>query len=406
MTQNPRFDILVAGNGPAGKSAALMLANQGFHVAIAAPLLKDVDRRTTALMAPSIEVLKELDVWSDIEPNAAPLRSMRIIDATNRLIRARPVTFSAAEIDEDAFGWNIPNTELNSALDAKIKSSPNITRFDEAVNTYEVSNTEISAKLEKGRTLTASLVAGADGRNSNAREASGIKMTQWSYPQAAFVTTFDHRMAHENVSSEFHTESGPCVQVPLPGNSSSLVWVVTPSKAAELYAMTDDDLSIAIEHQLHSILGKVKVGAHRKTYPLSGQYPDKFAQSRIALIGEAAHVFPPIGAQGLNLGLRDVSDLTSAVMRNPVDPGAYEVLSAYDSARRPDILSRTGSVDVLNRSLLSNLLPVQLARALATAFIDQAAPLRGLFMREGMRPGSGFKSIGQSLFKRYRQDQP
>lgn len=404
MSDNARFDILVAGSGPTGKTAALALAKQGFQVALVAPVAHQGDQRTTALMVPSVRFLTELGIWEKVEQSAAPLRAMRIIDATSRLLRARPVTFNATEIDEEAFGWNIPNAILGAALDEQIKATQTITCFHQSISHYQISETEITATLATGTAISASLVAGADGRNSLARSCAGIKLTQWDYPQSAVVTAFEHARPHENMSSEFHTESGPCVQVPLPGNQSSLVWVVAPSKAEELKSMTDFDFSLAIEMQMHSILGKVKVYAPRQIFPLSGHYPDKFGHDRIALLGEAAHLFPPIGAQGLNLGLRDVVDLSAATLGNPVDPGASEVMAAYDRARRPDIMARTGAVHALNRSLLSDMLPVQLARTIGTALIDQAAPLRGLFMREGMQPGAGIRSILETVFRPQRQD--
>ncbi len=391
------FDVVVVGNGPAGKSSAIALANAGFSVAIAAPPLRRADNRTTALMMPSIKFLDQLGVWTLAEPDAAPLRSMRIVDGTNNLVRARTVTFNAAEIDEEEFGWNIPNAALNTALDQKIAETKSITQFQEPVLQYDLSPNEACITLGDGTTLASHLIVGADGRNSSARAAAGIKVKAWSYLQTAFVTTFDHRLPHQNMSTEFHTKSGPCVQVPLPGNRSSLVWVVSPQRASSLLAMDGEQLSREIESQIFSILGKVSVGAERQTYPLSGQYPDKFAAKRIALVGEAAHVFPPIGAQGLNLGLRDVQDICNSAITKPADPGGPEVLAMYERMRRPDIMARVTAVDALNRSLLSTMLPAQFARSFGLALLDIAPPLRGLFMREGMRPGAGFSSLFQTI---------
>jgi 2-octaprenyl-6-methoxyphenol hydroxylase len=399
MKNSVRSDIFVAGGGLAGKSAALAFAAAGFSVAIAAPTTSQTDQRTTALMMPAIQFLDSLGIWKSVMPNAAPMHSMRIIDATKRLIRARMVTFNAAQINEEAFGWNIPNTALNATMDQMIDASPSIALYKETVTTYEASDDDVKIILEGGMHLFARLVAGADGRNSPARARANIKTINWSYPQTAFVTTFDHRLPHANTSTEFHTESGPCVQVPLPGNRSSLVWVVTPQKAALLQDMDEAQLSYEIEMQLFSILGTVSVCAERQIYPLSGQYPEKFAQNRIALLGEAAHVFPPIGAQGFNLALRDVEDLRNAAISNPVDPGAPQVLAQYDRSRRPDVLTRTGAVNALNRSLLSTLIPAQFARAFGLAIIDSTPPLRGLFMREGMRPGSGVSALVASFTK-------
>jgi 2-octaprenyl-6-methoxyphenol hydroxylase len=399
MKQTKHFDIVVVGNGPVGKIAALSFAKSGFEVALVAPANARLDHRTTALMVPSINYLKDLGVWELLSSQTAPLRSMRIVDGTNHLIRARTVTFHATEIGEQAFGWNMPNSALSAALDQLISATKSILPFNSSVTSYSLSSDNVSASLEDGTELTTQLIAAADGRNSLARTVADIKVKAWTYPQTAFVTTFEHRLSHEDMSTEFHTSYGPCVQVPLPGNRSSLVWVVAPLKAKELLALDAAQLSMEIEKQLFSILGKVAVGPERQSFPLSGQYPEQFAKNRIALLGEAAHVFPPIGAQGLNLGIRDVEDLTAVTNANPSDPGAASVLENYNRNRRPDILARVGAVDALNRSLLSSLLPAQVARAFGLALLDSAPPLRSLFMREGMRPGTGISSLIASFKK-------
>jgi 2-octaprenyl-6-methoxyphenol hydroxylase len=214
-----------------------------------------------------------------------------------------------------------------------------------------------------------------------------------SYPQAALVLNFGHRSEHGFTSTEFHTETGPFTQVPLPGNRSSLVWVVKPETAKDLAALDDVTLSERVERQMQSMLGRVSVEPGRQIYPLSAASPGRFAQNRVALVGEAAHVFPPIGAQGLNLGIRDIDDLIGIVGENRGDPGAARVLAAYDSRRRPDILARSGAVNLLNMSLLSDMLPAQMARSAGLNVLGSFAPLRAFFMREGLRPGSGFAAL-------------
>lgn len=404
MTDTINTDIIVAGNGPAGMAAALALAQAGFEVAIAAPEQPRLDQRTTALMMPSIKLLYSLGVWPAIKTHAAPLAAMRIVDGTSRLVRSRPVTFHAAEIGEEAFGWNIPNAALNEALASAIANNTAIRTFTQLVTSWETTETGISAILADNTAIHAKLAVGADGRHSLAREHAGIRVTSWSYPQSAFVTTFTHRQPHLDISTEFHTEFGPCTQVPLQGNRSSLVWVVPPERATALAAMADAELSLAIEERLQSILGRVTVGPQRQIWPLSGQYPHHFGQNRVALVGEAAHVFPPIGAQGLNLGLRDVEDLVAAASANPVDPGAESVTKAYTSTRRPDIIARTGAVDALNRTLLTSFLPAQMLRSAGLAALDMAPPLRNLFMREGMRPGSGLSAVFSALREKIRRN--
>jgi 2-octaprenyl-6-methoxyphenol hydroxylase len=153
--------------------------------------------------------------------------------------------------------------------------------------------------------------------------------------------------------------------------------------------LSDAELSEAAEKQSHSILGRLTVEAGRNLFPLAIERPRQFAKNRIALVGEAAHVVPPIGAQGLNLGLRDAADIADIVKQAKdagENVGAAQALRRYDVRRRPDVLSRTFVIDLANRSLLSDLLPVQSIRAAGMHLIGAFAPLRRLAMQEGMAP--------------------
>jgi 2-octaprenyl-6-methoxyphenol hydroxylase len=165
--------------------------------------------------------------------------------------------------------------------------------------------------------------------------------------------------------------------------------VLDPTAADEVDALDDAELALEIEAASHSILGKVEVEPGRGRFPLTRINARRFGANRIALIGEAAHVIPPIGAQGLNLGLRDaatIGELAAAAHRAGRDIGGINVLAAYDKMRRADIGSRTTAVDLLNRTLLTDFLPVQGARGLGLYLIDRVGPLRRAVMREGVAP--------------------
>ncbi len=390
VATKPMTDIVISGSGPAGMMAALALGAKGYRTVLLGPDTDKGDRRTTALMMPAIRFLEGIDVWQEIEPEAAALASMRIIDATTRLVRSPTVTFRAAEIDEQAFGYNIPNAILNEKLADAVARNANIKRITAAAIEYRPNGDHVTVTIAGGDTLHARLLIAADGRNSSAREAAGIRARRWKYPQTAVVLSFAHTLSHHNVSTEFHTEEGPFTQVPLKGSRSSLVWVVNPERSETLLALDDKALAARIETMMQSMLGEVSIEVRPQAWPLSGLVPSAFAANRTILVGEAAHVFPPIGAQGLNLGTRDVETLVKAIEKDPIDPGSDRVMSAYDRGRRPDILARTGSVDALNRSLLSSMLPAQIARGIGLEMLRSFAPLRAFFMREGLRPGSGF----------------
>jgi len=395
--------ILIAGTGPAGLIAALAFADAGFPVTLVGPEASAPDGRTTALMNPALKVLERLEVLGAIRPKAAPLKVMRIVDATSRLIRSPVVTFRASEIDEEQFGLNLPNSVLGPALGDKVAAHSGIEWRRSMVKTWHLDVDRAHAVLADGSEIGASLAVAADGRQSPAREAAGISTGSHAYPQAALVLNFGHSREHASTSTEFHTETGPFTQVPLPGNRSSLVWVVKPENAKELAALDDATLSLRVEQQMQSMLGRVTVEPGRQIYPLSTVTPLRFARDRVALIGEAAHVFPPIGAQGLNLGIRDIDDLVGIAKENSGDPGAAKALAAYDFKRRPDILARSSAVNLLNMSLLSDMLPAQMARGAGLGVLGGFAPLRAFFMREGLRPGSGFAALAGGLRKPMRQ---
>jgi 2-octaprenyl-6-methoxyphenol hydroxylase len=387
-------DIVVAGTGPVGLMSALSLGRAGFRVALAGPPANLADRRTTALMKPSLDFLDELGLLDALRTDAAPLKVMRIADATQRLLRSPVVTFRASEIGEDYFGLNIPNRRLLAALDEAVSASKSVERAETTVSRWNIDADSIEAELADGRTVSARLAVAADGRMSPAREAAGIAVSAGSTGQSALVLDFAHARPHNDTSTEFHTEDGPFTLVPLSGQRSSLVWVTRPHRAEELVRLSDDELSLIVEERMQSMLGRVTVEPGRQVFPLSSALPRRFAANRVALVGEAAHIFPPIGAQGLNLGIRDVESLLDTVMRHSGgDTGSPAALSAYDRSRRPDILARSSAVNMLNRSLLSDMLPVQLMRTAGLSLLGAAPPLRALFMREGLRTGSGFGSV-------------
>ncbi|TPI63121.1 UbiH/UbiF family hydroxylase [Mesorhizobium sp. B3-1-7] len=399
MEHNDKARILVAGSGPAGLIAAPGFAEAGFHVTLVGPEANTADGRTTALMNPALKVLDRLGILAELKPQAAPLKVMRIVDATRRLIRSPTVTFRASEIGEEQFGLNLPNKVLIPLLAKAVSAHRGVEWLKSIVESWRLDANQARARLADGSEISASLAVAADGRLSPAREAAGIRASARPYPQSALVLNFSHRSEHGFVSTEFHTETGPFTQVPLPGRRSSLVWVVKPETAQELAALDDTTLSGRVEEQMQSMLGRVSVEPGRQVYPLSAASSGRFAQNRVALVGEAAHVFPPIGAQGLNLGIRDIDDLVGIASENSSDPGSRRSLASYDTRRRPDIWARSGAVNLLNMSLLSDMLPAQLARSAGLNALGGFAPLRAFFMREGLRPGSGFRAIAGGLRK-------
>ena len=392
---SPIYDAVVIGGGPAGLTAAIALAETGAKTALLARRVPYADNRTTALLGASTELLERLDVWRRCRDQAAALRTMRLVDDTGRLIRAPEVRFSSEEIGLDQFGYNIDNRTLMAALEERAAELSNLTRFDDEAAAVDPQDALVSIHTNAGGSLSARLVIGADGRQSLSREAAGIDVKRRDLHQSALTFNISHSRPHKNISTEFHTPHGPCVFVPLPGNRCSVVWVSAAKEAERLMALGDDELSDAAEKQSHSILGSVRVEPGRNLFPLSIESPKQFASHRVALVGESAHVLPPIGAQGLNMGLRDaadIADIAGQAMSLGEDPGAPQVLARYQSARRADVASRVFAIDLANRSLLSDFLPMQSLRAAGLHLIGSFGPLRRLAMREGLAPS--WKRVG------------
>lgn len=382
------FDVAVVGGGPAGLTAAVALARAGVSTALIAPPHCG-DNRTTALLAGSVAVLERLEVWERCREDAEALCAIRIIDDRGGLVRAPEVLFDAAEIGLDAFGYNIPTERLVAALAARAATLPTLRIVPRPAAAVVTGDDRVAIRLSEGETLTARLVVGADGRASLCRQAAGIATRTWHYPQSALTCNVTHSRPHRGVSTEFHTAAGPFTLVPLPGNRSGLVWVARSRTAERLRELDETRLSAAIERQAHSFLGTMKVEGARGLFPLSGMSAERFADRRIALVGEAAHVIPPIGAQGFNLGLRDavtIADLAAQATRSGGDPGASALLARYAAERGADAGLRSAAVDLLNRSLLADFLPLQAARGLGLALLGSVGPLRRALMRQGVGP--------------------
>ncbi len=393
MNKPRRADVIVVGAGPAGLAAALACLKINLDTIIVNTSMgatADAAKgRSAALFNNTVAFLETLGVWAACRESAEPLRALQFIDDTGRRFRAPDCVFRADEIGEAAFGYNITNAALMAAFSQEAERRHlSLVRTGTLVSLRETPSETVLC-FESGAELSAPLVIAADGRMSATRTAAGIRTLAWRYDQIAIATSFSHERPHRGVCIELHRGAGPFTLVPLPGNASSLVWVEREAEAGRLLALDTAQFASEAEKVSRLALGHI-FGVHeRARFPLSSLAVREYGRARVALVGEAAHAVPPIGAQGLNLGFRDVEALVALIAsakQRRHDIGGEDLLRDYTLARRGDIVSRTFGVDVLNRSLLSGFLPLQAARGLGLFALGAIGPLRRAFMRRGIAP--------------------
>ncbi len=390
-------DILISGGGIAGLTAAAVFGTAGFHVICVdpAPPITDrdaqgADMRSTAMLQPARQVLETAGVWEALAPHAADLQVMRIVDAGGDLAEPRVTReFNAADISDLPFGWNFPNWLLRRELVGRLAALP-LVDFRPGTGTTSLFTRTASAKvgLTDGSKITARLVIAADGRDSPMRQAAGIAVSTRRYGQKALAFAVTHPVPHANVSTEIHRTGGPFTLVPLPDRdgmpSSAIVWMddgpATQARAQADVPAFEAEMS---ERSCH-LFGPLKLASPRNVWPIISQHAERLSGERIALIAEAAHVLPPIGAQGLNMSLQDVSTLLDLAQADPEGLGDAAMLARYHKARYADIKLRINGIDLLNRVSQASHPLARDARAKGLDALYAMAPVRKMLMQMGL----------------------
>ena len=389
-------DILVAGGGIAGLTAATRFGAAGFDVICVDPAPDGPpggDLRTTAFLRPAVATLERAGAWAGMAGAAAPLWVMRIVDAGGREPVARErADFAARELGDEPFGWNVPNDAIRQALLARLRTLP-AARLFRGVTVARVlrRTTGAVSLLSDGRQVAARLVLAADGRDSLLREEAGISARRWHYGQKALVLPVTHARPHEGVSTEIHRTGGPLTLVPMPDLDgrpcSAVVWMMPGPLAAEHHALDDRALSNVLTAETLGLFGSVSVAGPRALWPIIGQLALRLTAERLALVAEAAHVVPPIGAQGLNMSLADIETLARLVEQARAagrDIGAPALLERYQRRRYPEMAARVAGIDLLNRFARVEAQPLRDLRRFGLGAIHGLPPLRRLAMQLGM----------------------
>ena len=386
---NTDTDIAIVGGGLNGPTLAIALEQRGLNVtvidALPAPKrgMRDFDGRSYALAHASMRLLRGIDLWDAIKDHTQPMLEIKVTDG-----RAGTgpspwmMHFDHTEIEEGPMGYMCQDRHLRQALLAKMDGAARITQISgETV----VAQSSGQLTLASGKTVTAKLIVGADGRASGTAERAGIKRTGWGYGQTAIVCAVEHELPHGGIAHQFFMPTGPLAILPLPNNCCSIVWSETETRATKIMAIDDTDFLDALRPAFGSFLGELTLVGERFSYPLGLTIANRFIADRVVLIGDAAHGVHPIAGQGLNAGLRDVAalvDVLSDAKARGEDIASAAVLARYEQWRRFDTATLAAATDTFNK-LFSNDNPLLRAvRDMGMGVINATPRLRRTFIRE------------------------
>jgi len=407
MTSGLNTDLCIVGAGPVGATLGALLAAAGVSVAIIdnAPLppmeLPDFDGRAYAIAASSRHLLDAAGIWDRLPTEPCAIRAIRVADGRPGERPSRlGLRFDAQAMDEPAFGWMVEARALRVALNARLPTMANLQVFAPATAEVQRDAEGASLVLSDGRRITTRLVVAAEGRRSPLRRGAGIAEAGLDYRQLGMVGAFAHERSHQGVALEQFLPSGPFAQLPLTGtaehpNMSAYVWSETRQLGEAAMALSDAGFGRELARRLGGHLGAVTPVGRRWSYPLSAMHVERLTDTRLALVGDAAHGIHPISGQGLNLGFRDVAALAEAVIEAVnagEDPGGAAVLARYQAARRGDNLVVLGATHALERLFTNDFGPVRVARRLGIAAVDRMPSAKRWFARQAM--GYGGASAG------------
>ncbi len=391
-------DVCVVGAGPVGGTLACRLAAGGVRVAVvdraALPPMEhpDFDGRAYAIAAGSRRLLEAAGVWARLPFPAGPILDIRVSDGQvgQRASRLH-LHFDHTAAGTEAFGWMVEARSLRVALNRAMHEE-NVAVFApaEAVVTRRAAGAVV--QVMGGPAIHCRLVVAAEGRGSPLRDQAGIRVTRLPYGQRGIVSAVAHEKPHGGVALEHFLPGGPFAQLPMAPiegepNLSAVVWTERTAQADRVIALDNAAFGREVQRRLGDHLGAVRPIGRRWIYDLSALHAERYVDTRLALVGDAAHGIHPIAGQGLNLGLRDVIALSErlvAAVAAGADPGAAAVLTSYQRARRPDNLLMLAATDVLDRLFSTNNPLLRLVRDLGMAGVDRLPGLKRAFMRQAM----------------------
>ncbi|MEX2125536.1 MAG: UbiH/UbiF/VisC/COQ6 family ubiquinone biosynthesis hydroxylase [Woeseia sp.] len=389
---NRTFDILIAGAGIAGLTAAALLARSGqgdrFNICVIDAGTRprfdtdnDVALRVSAIAAGSSRLYSKLGAWDRVAAaRASPFREMRVWDASRSLDGPEALHFDAAEFALPELGFIVENVLLQDALLQVLDAAGVALRFETQIEALQVaSRGGVDVECADGEMLHADLVIGADGASSSIRQQAKIALTSWRYPQSAFVMHLRPEREHRECAWQRFLPTGPLALLPLQDGRVSVVWSTTPELAEEACAATDAELGAMLTEASGRALGQLNAAGSRGTFPLKAQYAVRYVTPGTALIGDAAHSIHPLAGQGANLGIADAAVLARVIgdaVAAGEHPGDLPVLRRYERARKGANKTMLYFVDTLNRLFSSPSSGASAMRGAGMRMFNLSGPVR------------------------------
>lgn len=392
-------DVCIIGAGPVGASLACRLAVSGISVAIVdhadlSPMEHpDFDGRAYAIAAGPKKLLEDAEVWQMLPLQPCPIEDILVTDGRPGEPASSFFLEFTREDSRQPFGWMVEARALRVALNAKLHAMPGVTVFAPGEAKVVRKTVGVDIQLTTGQSFGASLVVAADGRNSRLRSEAAIPLTKLSYGQTAIVCAIAHEFPHNNRALEHFLPAGPFAQLPMTGTAkhphlSAIVWSDKDTLAKRFVDLPNDVFAREVERRMGSNrLGKVTPLGRRWMYPLSAQYAQRYTDTRLLLVGDAAHGIHPIAGQGLNLGYRDIialTDILLAAHARGEDLGSPALLARYQRRCRPANMLMLAATDTLDRIFSNNNSVLRLARDIGIAGVHRLPALRKAFVKHAM----------------------
>jgi 2-polyprenylphenol 6-hydroxylase len=394
VQQTSAFDVAVVGAGVAGLAVAVGVARLGLRTALVGPRVPGrradaaapFDVRIYAVAPSAVSLLEQLKVWPAVDASRVQaVEKMRVFgDAGNEL------AFDAYQASLPRLATIVEESELLRALDAAAGFAPGLTRIEASFDTLEQHGEAARLLLAGGQAIDARLVVAADGARSPVRAAAGINARELSYEQTAVVANFACERPHHGVALQwFEPAEGVIALLPLPGERLSLVWSA-PRPLAEALGGDAAGLAARLAPRAGPFVGELTAIGPAQSFPLRRISVDRLIGTRLALVGDAAHVVHPLAGQGLNLGLADVSELLRVLAGREDwrDPGDAVLLRRYERSRAEPVGLMRLATHSLARLFARDDALSREVRNLGLSAVNALPPLKNALIRHAAGPAN------------------